>query len=429
MRSIDSSSFTLPSEPDVHPTSPPVGSTVCTASLRLPITASPVSSLPMPSEAPSTVQISPVHSDIEILPVPPCSPVAVTTAPLACAPPLTERALRSQRRDALRALHDVVVTSSPSTVHLYDSLSADGEFGAQTKNAHIQSFTSRQRIPVHNYSNSAPAPRVTTHVANRPPFTVRVAPPRVFTPLAALRASRSTMSTTSAPLKHNTGTAAQVSIRTDSPPPSASGPLLDFSPMGPTGIRATTGSRTGRTPGLRPTAPLTPHLEHWAFVWNTLTPQQRAEVGQVSLHEVEEGLARTRVSAEAATATDSDHHAIDLGTAEHERVAAPLRSQLTISNRHRTTAHTELKECEARVAAIDAQEHFTAAALAAEKRRHASFLSGLSAQPPAPPQIYPWHVYSKYCLLLGEPFECDGEIASVVNREGVEVKCLYSYFF
>ena len=44
-------------------------------------------------------------------------------------------------------------------------------------------------------------------------------------------------------------------------------------------------------------------------------------------------------------------------------------------------------------------------------------------------QIYPRHIYSKYCLLLGEPFECDGKIASVVNWEGVEVKCLYSYFF
>ena len=43
-----------------------------------------------------------------------CSPVAATTVSLACASPLTERALRSQRRDALRITHDAV--PSPSSV-------------------------------------------------------------------------------------------------------------------------------------------------------------------------------------------------------------------------------------------------------------------------------------------------------------------------
>ena len=114
-------SFTLPPTANVLLVSPSIGPTVCTASLRLPITGSParsvspVRSLPLPFEAPFTVQTSPVHSGIEILPQPPrSSVVAVPTAPLACAPSLTERALRSQRRDALRALHDEAVTSSPS---------------------------------------------------------------------------------------------------------------------------------------------------------------------------------------------------------------------------------------------------------------------------------------------------------------------------
>ena len=106
-------------------------------------------------------------------------------------------------------------------------------------------------------------------------------------------------------------------------------------------------------------------------------------MGRISLHEVEEGLARTRVSAETAAATDPDRHAIDLGTAEHERGAAPLLFKLSVLHGHRTTAHTELQECQARVTAIKAQDRSTAAALAAEKRRHASFLFGLSAQPPA----------------------------------------------
>ncbi|CAN0052995.1 unnamed protein product, partial [Ascophyllum nodosum] len=42
-----------------------------------------------------------------------------------------------------------------------------------------------------------------------------------------------------------------------------------------------------------------------------------------------------------------------------------------------------LLECQARVTAIDTQERSTAAALSAEKRRHASFLSGFSDPTPA----------------------------------------------
>ena len=340
-----SPSFTLPSATDVLLASPSIGPAVCTASLRSPITASParsvspVRSLRLPYEAPFTVQTSPIHSSIKILPPPPRSSVATTTAPLTCASSLTERALRSQRRDALRALHDVAVPSS-SPIHLHDT---ESSFGAQTEYSHMQPLTPRQEIPVHNYSNSAPAPRATMHVANHPPFTVRVTPPRIFTPLAALRASRSTMSkasSTASSTKPTSGTAAHISTRTGSPPPSTSGPLLDFSPMGSTDLRVSTGSTTGRTPGLRPTAPvprtaltanggLPPHLEHWAPVWDTLTAQQRADVARPSLHEVEEGLARTQVS-ETSAATDPDRHAIDLGTAEHERVTAPLISKLSV---------------------------------------------------------------------------------------------------
>ena len=256
-----SPSPTLPSATDVRLASPSIGPAVCTASLRPPITASPARSISpvrsprLPYEAPFTVQTSPVHSSIEILPPPPRSSVATTTAPLTCASSFTERALRSQRRDALSALHDVAVPS-PSPIHLHES---ESDFGAQTEYSQMQPFTPRQETPIHNYSNSVPARRATMHVANHPPFTVRVIPPRVFTPLAALRASRSTMSkasSTAPSTKPTSGTAAHISTRTGSPPPPTSGPLLDFSPMGSTDLRASTGSATGRTPGLRPTAPV-----------------------------------------------------------------------------------------------------------------------------------------------------------------------------
>ena len=392
-----SPSPTLPSATDVLLASPSIGPAVCTASLRSPITASPARSISpvrsprLPYEAPFTVQTSPVHSSIEILPPPPRSSVATTTALLTCASSFTERALRSQRRDALRALHDVAV-SSPSPIHIHET---ESDFGAQTEYSQMQPLTPRQETPIHNYSNSVPARRAIMPVANHAPFTVRVIPPRVFTPLAALRASRSTMSkassTASSP-KPTSGTAAHISARTGSPPPPTSGPLLDFSPMGSTDLRASTGSATGRTPGLRPTAPVPraaltanggppPHLDHWAPVWDTLTAQQRADVARPSLHEVEKGLARTHVA--DSVATDPDRHAIDLGTAEHDRVADPLLSRLSVLRGHRATTHTALLECQARVTAIDTQERSTAATLSAEKRRHASFLSGFSDPPPA----------------------------------------------
>ena len=388
-------SFTLPSANDVLLASPVIGPAVCTPSLRSHVIAlptrsvSPVRSPRPPSEAP-TVQNLQINPEIEILPQLSGSFVAPTTAPLTCAPSLTERALRSQRRDALRALHDVAVPS-PSPIHLHET---ESNFGAQTENSPMQPLTPRQATPIHNYSNSVPARRATMHVANHPPFTVRVIPPRVFTPLATLRASRSTMSqssTTSSP-KHTSKTAANVSAKTGSPPPPTSGPLLDLSPMGYTDLRASTGLATDRTPGLRPTAPVPraaltanggppPHLDHWEHIWDTLTAQQRADLARPSIHEVEEGLARTHVAASAAS--DPDRHAIDLGTAEHDRVTAPLISKLSVLRGHGATAHTKLRECQARVAAIQTQERATAAALIAEKRRHASFLSGFSDPTPA----------------------------------------------
>ena len=131
-----SPSFTLPSATDVLLASPLIGPAVCTPSLPSPVIAlparsvSPVRSLRLPSEEPSTVQSLPVHSGIEILPQPSGSSVASTTAPLTCASSLTERALRPQRRDALRALRDAAVPFSSPPVHLRDT---ESRFGAQTE--------------------------------------------------------------------------------------------------------------------------------------------------------------------------------------------------------------------------------------------------------------------------------------------------------
>ena len=68
------------------------------------------------SPTPLTASISKVPLDIDALPSPPFSSAIVTTEPLVCASPLTERALCSQRRDALRSTCDVAVASPPDTI-------------------------------------------------------------------------------------------------------------------------------------------------------------------------------------------------------------------------------------------------------------------------------------------------------------------------
>ena len=113
--SSDSSSPTLPSETDVLEVSPFTGLAACTA---------PTASQQSPAIRPRVVQNDPhttpvakstsaVLLDIDALPSPSAGSDIVTTELLKCAFPLTERALRYQRRDALRATHDVAAPTSP----------------------------------------------------------------------------------------------------------------------------------------------------------------------------------------------------------------------------------------------------------------------------------------------------------------------------
>ena len=113
--SSDSSSPALPSETDVLEVSPFTDLAVCTAStasqrhpaIRPRVVQNDSHSTPL---AKST---SAVLLDIDALPSPSASSDIDTTEPLECASPLTERVLRYQRRDALRATHDVRAPTSP----------------------------------------------------------------------------------------------------------------------------------------------------------------------------------------------------------------------------------------------------------------------------------------------------------------------------
>ncbi|CAN0053064.1 unnamed protein product, partial [Ascophyllum nodosum] len=118
----------------------------CTPSLRSTVIASPARSvlpdrsLRLSSETP-TVQSLPLNPKIEILPQLSGSLVAPTTVPLTCASSLTERALRSQRRDALRALRDAAIPFPSSPMHLHETTS---DFGAQIEYSTMQPSTPRQ---------------------------------------------------------------------------------------------------------------------------------------------------------------------------------------------------------------------------------------------------------------------------------------------
>ena len=111
----DSSLPALPSETDVLKVPPFTGLAACTA---------PTASQQSPAIRPQVVQNDPhttplaksfsaVLLDIDALPSPSASSGIVTTEPSECASPLAERALRYQRRDALRAAQDVVAPISP----------------------------------------------------------------------------------------------------------------------------------------------------------------------------------------------------------------------------------------------------------------------------------------------------------------------------
>ena len=99
----------------------------------------------------------------------------------------------------------------------------------------------------------------------------------------------------------------------------------------------------------------------------------------VSLQDVEEGVEQAR--------TTADQQALDLATDEHERVIQPLRVKaaalISSSDAARAgiqeTART-LREYEARLKSLDAQQRSNDAVIAVAERNHATYISQLCAQ-------------------------------------------------
>ena len=125
----------------------------------------PRTALIAPHTTPLAKSFSAVLSDIDALPSPLTSINAATSDSFSCASPLTERALRYRRRDALRAARDVVVpTSSPGPLN--SNVLQNSTVPAKTFESHRSDIvaTPQPNTPVANslrdYGMAATLPRV-----------------------------------------------------------------------------------------------------------------------------------------------------------------------------------------------------------------------------------------------------------------------------
>ena len=106
----------------------------------------------------------------------------------------------------------------------------------------------------------------------------------------------------------------------------------------------------------------------------------------VSLRDVEEGIEHAR--------TTANPHSLDLATAEHERPLLLLRTKAVALNRSsetpragiRGTAGT-LREHEARLTSLEAQNRSTAVAIAVAERNHTTYISQLCSHSRQPPPV------------------------------------------
>ena len=92
----------------------------------------------------------------------------------------------------------------------------------------------------------------------------------------------------------------------------------------------------------------------------------------VSFRDVEEGIEHAR--------TTADQHALDLATAEHERLFLPLRTEAAALDRSSETTRAGIRDTvprahEARLTSLEAQKCATAAVIAVAERNHTTYIS------------------------------------------------------
>ena len=318
-------------------------------------------------------QLLAILSNIDATP----SPVAnLATQQSVDASPLTERAIRYQRRDAFRTdRNNAAPVPSPSLTVPSDTFRAETlETNRSTSTPAPQrrlfdltipkpvpslnheqyrspSFNNLRRI--HSVLNTpATFPRGTRapHTSEQRSLSAGLrSRPRALPPPPApsrvLRRMSSSSSTSSAPKTAPTG-----------PRPSAPGtasarlatqpghPQGTSSPVASSTLREISGSGTDRTHGLRPDSPVPSrislggphgppapptHLGYLTDVWNALEPTLRARLGSVTLRDAETSLERARATAprEGPARTAADACAFSLAEEEYATILHPLQTR------------------------------------------------------------------------------------------------------
>ena len=373
-------------------------------------------------------QLLAILSDIDATP----SPVAnLATQQSVDASPLTERAIRYQRRDAFRTdRNNAAPVPSPSLTEPSDTFRAETletNRSASTPAPQRRLFDSTVPNPVEQYRSpsfnnlrrihsvlNTPAtfPRTTRvpHMTEQPSLSAGLRSlPRALPPLASSRAlpsamsSPSTSSSTSKPAA--TGPRPPTSGTSHGRQPAPLGlPQGTSSPVASSTLREISGSGTDRTRGLRPDSPVPSrmdiggphgppapptHLSYLTEVWNAMEPALRARLGSVTLQDAETSLERARASApgEGRDRIAADACALSLAEAEYAGVLHPLQARAASLTREHADLTREHADLSGRLRHNITLQRSTAADMASAERHHlrttSTFRPSSEQAPPA----------------------------------------------
>ena len=334
------------------------------AALRLPSPPVTYSSSVMQPMVQFESQLLGILSDIDTTPSPFASPATAAQQSVR-ASPLTERAFRYHRRDALRTDRSTVApVPLPSPTDSPDPLD---DFGAETHKQDRLNFTpappseslhstiqskipslgpeqyrpisahSQPRMPF-EYSTPATFPRLiqAPHTADQRPLSAGPCCPPRAPPLPAR--SRASRGMSSPPISSPAKAAAKgirpfvlgtASSRLDAKPGRPQGVP---SPVASSALRAISGSGSDRTHGPRPDAPVSPrallggprgppaHFGCLDQVWDSMDPTLRTRIGSIIVQDVEASVARARAATDDDQArTTPDACVLSLADKEYPR--------------------------------------------------------------------------------------------------------------
>ena len=372
-------------------------------------------------------QLLAILSDIDATPSPVASPA---TQQSVVTSPLTERALRYHRRDALRTdRNNVASVPSPYSTdpphalgtEMHQKGRSDFTPAPPRKLFHptipntIPSLNHEQyrspsfhSLPRMHSEFNAPAtfPRATraTYMTEQRSLSAGLRSlPRVLPPPAPLRAFRSmsSSSTTSSASASKTAAAGSRPSASETAPARQAAhsghPQGTSSPVASSTLRETSGSGTDRTRGLRPDSPVPSrvpmggpygppappaHLCYLNEVWDATEPALRARLGSVTPQDAETSLERARATAnvEGPGRTAADACALSLAEEEYANVLLPLQARAaSLAGEH--------ADLSGRLRLNVTQQRSTAADMAAVERHHlrvtSTFGAGSQQPPPA----------------------------------------------